>query len=128
MTNPFEDENGTYLVAVKVTDDEGKSGLAVDTVTVENRLPAAAFTWSPTTAKKKKPVTFDASGSSDPDGTIARYLWDFDGNGSVDRESQNPTVSHSFSTTGNFPVTLTVVDDDGGRDSETRTVSVTARG
>lgn len=121
-------ENGTYLVAVKVTDDEGKSGLAVDPVTVENRLPTAAFTWSPTVAKRKKPVTFDASASSDPDGTIARYLWDFDGNGTVDREAQNPVISHSFSNTGNFPVTLTVVDDDGGRDSETRTVTVTAAG
>ena len=121
-------ENGAYLAAVKVTDDEGKSGIAVDTVTVENRAPTAAFTWSPTTAKKKKPVTFDASASSDPDGTVARYLWDFDGNGTVDRESQNPVVSHSFSTTGNFPVTLTVVDDDGGRDSETRAVTVTASG
>ena len=121
-------ENGTYLVAVKVTDDEGKSGLAVDPVTVENRLPSAAFTWSPTAPKKKKAVTFDASASNDPDGTIARYLWDFDGNGTVDREAQNPVISHSFSNTGNFPVTLTVVDDDGGRDSETRTVSVTAAG
>ena len=121
-------ENGTYLVAVRVTDDEGKSGLAVNTVTVENRLPTAAFTWSPTTAKKKKPVTFDASASSDPDGTIARYLWDFDGNGTVDRESGNPVVSHSFANTGSFPVTLKVVDDDGGSDTDTRTVTVTARG
>jgi hypothetical protein len=119
-------ENGTYLVSVKVTDDEGKSGLAVDTVTVQNRAPSAAFDWSPTRPKKKKPVTFDGSASSDPDGSIARYLWDWDGDGTTDAQTQSPTTSHSFRDVGSFPVTLTVVDDDGGADSVTRTVTVSA--
>ena len=48
------------------------------------------------------------AGPNDP---IARYRWDFDGNGTVDLNSVNPTVSHSFRDTGSFPVTLTVVDD-----------------
>jgi PKD repeat protein len=121
-------QNGTYLVAVKVTDDEGKSGIAVDTVTVQNRPPSAAFSWSPAVGKKKKPVAFDGSASSDPDGSVARYLWDFDGNGTVDAQGTSPTASHSFSDAGTYPVKLTVVDDDGASATATRSVTVSARG
>jgi hypothetical protein len=119
-------QNGVHTVAVKVTDDEGKSGLAVDTVTVHNRPPAASFTWSPQTAKRKKPVTFDASGSSDPDGAIVRYVWDFNGDGTPDAETASPTTTHSFADKGSFDVQLTVVDDDGATASAAHTVTVTA--
>jgi PKD repeat protein len=120
--------NGVHVVAVKVTDDEGKSGLAIDSVTVDNRPPTAAFSWSPQTPKKKKPAAFDASASRDPDGSVVRYLWDFDGNGTADAQSASPTASHSFAEAGSYTVRLTVVDDDGATASTTRTVSVTARG
>jgi PKD repeat protein len=119
-------ENGVHVVAVRVTDDEGKSGLAVDSVTVDNRLPSASFSWSPQTPKRKKPATFDASASRDPDGSVVRYLWDFDGNGTTDAQGASPTVSHSFADKGTYTVRLTVVDDDGASASTARAVTVTA--
>ena len=84
-------ENGTYLVAVKVTDDEGKSGLAVDTghgreSPAERRVHLVAD--RAPRRRRRSPST--PAASSDPDGTIARYLWDFDGNGTVDREAPEP--------------------------------------
>ena len=54
-------------------------------------------------------VDFDASGSTDSDGSVAEYRWDF-GDGAT---GIGATVSHTFSTSGIFPVTLNVVDEAG---------------
>lgn len=53
---------------------------------------------------------FDASSSTDTDGTITEYRWDFgDGN-----TGTGVTATHTYSTTGSYPVTLSVTDDQGG--------------
>ena len=58
--------------------------------------------------------------SSDSDGSIASYSWDFgDGNGS---SAANP--SHSYGSAGTYTVTLTVTDDDGASDSSSQSVTV----
>ncbi|NCB43412.1 MAG: PKD domain-containing protein [Clostridia bacterium] len=54
-------------------------------------------------------ITFDATGSTDPDGTIQEYKWDF-GDGST---GSGATISHTFSADP-APVTLTAIDDKGG--------------
>lgn len=53
---------------------------------------------------------FDANGTSDADGTIAQYKWDF-GDGT---NLSGPTASHQFASAGKYPVTLTVFDNGGG--------------
>jgi PKD repeat protein len=52
-------------------------------------------------------VLFDASGSSDPDGAITGYQWDF-GDGT---RAEGMLVRHQFARSGRYPVTLTVTDD-----------------
>ena len=64
--------------------------------------------------------TFDASGSSDTDGTVTTYDWDF-GDGAT---GSGQAVAHSFPAAGTFPVTLTVTDDDGAPGATTTQVSV----
>ena len=54
-------------------------------------------------------VQFDGSGSTDPDGTIASYLWDF-GDGST---STGARPSHTYTATGNYTVVLVATDNDG---------------
>ncbi len=83
-----------------------------------NQLPTAAFTASGGVLT----VSVDASASSDPDGTVASYAWDFGDTGTA----TGPTASHDYATAGTYEVTLTVTDDDGGEASATRTVTVTA--
>jgi DNA-binding beta-propeller fold protein YncE len=56
-------------------------------------------------------VAFDAAASSDPDGTVSRYDWDFgDGSGAADGGA-NP--SHTYRVSGTYRVTLTVTDNEG---------------
>jgi PKD repeat protein len=60
--------------------------------------------------------------STDSDGTIAIWSWDFgDGNSST---AQNPT--HIYATAGTYTVTLTVIDDDGAIGTTTQSVTVTS--
>lgn len=74
--------------------------------------PFAEFTyWPPDAGVAGKPVIFNASESYDPDGEISLYMWDF-GDGTAENTS-SPVVEHSFSETGDFYVTLTVIDNEG---------------
>ena len=50
-------------------------------MTIQNQRPVASFTATPNPATAGTTVTFNGSASSDPDGTIAKYEWDLDGNG-----------------------------------------------
>ena len=61
-----------------------------------NKLPQASFTASPNPVTTNAQVNFDASASSDPDGTIVKYEWDLDGNGSYETNTGTTptTTSH----------------------------------
>jgi PKD repeat protein len=65
------------------------------------------------TAASPRPleITFDGSSSTDSDGTVARFDWDF-GDGQT-LPSGGPTPSHEYAADGTYPVTLTVTDDEG---------------
>jgi len=65
-------------------------------------------------------VSLDGSGSSDPDGEITSWAWDF-GDGSSGTGSY---VSHFYDTPGVYTVELTVADDEGATDTATTTVSI----
>ena len=84
--------------------------------------PTASFTYSPSDPIANETVTFNASSSDDPDGTIVSYDWDF-------RDGINGTgmiTTHNYTSAGTYNVTLTVTDNDGLTNSTT--VSVTVNG
>ena len=79
-----------------------------------NNPPNASFTASPNPASTGQSVSFNGSGSTDPDGTIAKYEWDLDGNGSYETDTgTTPTTSTTYATSGNRTVGLRVTDDKG---------------
>ncbi len=81
-----------------------------------NVPPVASFTSSCVAAD----CVFDATASSDSDGSITSYTWTF-GDGHTAASSQ---PAHTYSASGNYDVTLTVTDDSGGaRASPTRSTS-----
>jgi PKD repeat protein len=83
-------------------------------------LPVAAFTYSPSDPVVGETVTFDASTSYDPNGTIVNYGWDF-GDGTT---GTGMTVTHIYAAAGTYTVTLTVTDDEGLINTATATVTV----
>jgi PKD repeat protein len=113
---------GNYTVTLTVTDNEGKKDRANSTLRI-NEYPKARIGVSAAEAKVFQPVTFDASNSSDPDGTLVRYAWEFgDGTNATGR-----SVSHAFSETGIYRVNLTVEDDFGAPASDALEVSIVLR-
>jgi PKD repeat protein len=87
-----------------------------------NGTPVASFTYSPSSPITRMDVTFDASLSSDSDGKIVSYVWNF-GDGSSD---DGMVVKHDFKVMGTYTVTLTVTDDRGQSASLSKEVSVLA--
>jgi len=86
----------------------------------ENLPPTADFVYSPTFPYVGQAVTFDASGSSDPDGWIVSYEWDF-GDGST---GTGVLTTYTYESTGTFNVTLTVTDDLGATDTLQQEITV----
>jgi PKD repeat protein len=113
----------TYVATLIVTDNGGLSSTATVTVTVTpppNKLPIAAATATPTSGYAPLRVSFSSAGSSDPDGTIVGYSWNFgDGGTSTSADS-----SHTYNSVGTFTATLTVTDDRGGTSSKSVTITV----
>lgn len=84
--------------------------------------PIAEFTFTPARPKVGEKVTFDASASTDSDGQIVRYEWDFNNDGKPDAVGK--IVEWVFTSAGDFPVKLTVTDNDDLQNSITKTIPV----
>ncbi len=104
---------GTYTAVLTVTDSQGltASQSVQIQVTAPNINPTAVIAASTTSGVAPLAVTFSGSGSSDPDGTISTYAWNF-GDGTTGSGS---TASKTFSAAGTYTVTLTVTDNRGGK-------------
>ena len=79
--------------------------LVVGTFEIPNRPPTASA-GGPYAGVRNQPITFDGTGSSDPDGDPLTYSWDF-GDGAT---GTGPTPSHAYTSLGVFTVTLVVSD------------------
>ncbi|MCK5827213.1 PKD domain-containing protein, partial [Candidatus Bipolaricaulota bacterium] len=116
---------GVYTVLLTVTDNDGATDTYSQPLVVTaapNQSPNAAFTVSPSSGEPGTWLTFSASASNDPDGSIVSYVWNF-GDGSTD---SGVTAYNSYAAAGVYTVLLTVTDNDGATDTSTQTVSIQA--
>ncbi|MCJ7571939.1 MAG: PKD domain-containing protein, partial [Candidatus Thermoplasmatota archaeon] len=88
----------------------------------------ASFIWVPSTPKANQTITFDASTSSDLDGSITKYEWDWDNNGVYEKSQTTPTAINSWAQAGSYSVKLQVTDNGGLISTKTMTVSVSSVG
>jgi PKD repeat protein len=88
--------------------------------TPSNQSPVAAFTSSPAAPLVGSMVLFNGSSSSDADGSIISYAWNF-GDGST---GSGVTVQHAYAIAGTYTARLTVTDNDGATGTTTRQVTV----
>jgi PKD repeat protein len=114
--------SGTYTVTLTVTDNLGATGTDTAIATITNRPPTANAGADQTVVSGTN-VSFNGSGSSDPDGTISTYAWNF-GDGAT---GSGVTTSHTYPTPGSYTVTLTVTDNKGATASDTAVVTVQNR-
>ncbi len=82
----------------------------------QNHSPAVDFSY-----RKWRTIVIFKDSSTDSDGTVVSWLWDF-GDGKYSTR-QNPW--HRYGRSGNYPVTLTVTDNEGASNSFSKTVSIT---
>ncbi len=116
------DPGGLYSLVIKASDSPNppNTGSATKAVTLQDKPPAATFTPSTTSGLTGTPISFNGTGSYDPDGAIVTWSWTFGdtttGSGSI--------VVHTYATAGTYTVTLTVTDNGGYTASTSSTVTV----
>jgi PKD repeat protein len=110
-----------FTVTLTVTDNDGATDVETQTVTVSpppNTPPTAGFTYSCPGAV----CTFTSTSTDVVPGSIVTYAWTFGDDGTAD--VMNPKYSYAITVPHDFTVTLTVTDDQGLTDVETKTIPV----
>jgi chitodextrinase len=105
---------GVYTIGLTVTDDCATTSTCQTVAQISappQNIPPVCNTGGAYFGSVGQPVTFNGSGSRDPDGIIMSYTWTF-GDGNTGSGAQ---VTHSYAVAGNYAVGLCVVDDDSAQ-------------
>ena len=117
ITQHLYENDGSYPVSLNVTDDGGNTDNKTVIVNVENSFPTANFESS----IDGKKVTFDASASSDKDGTIENYTWNF-GDTKI---GYGKIIDHTYDKEGEtYTVTLKVTDNKGNYSTISKDIKI----
>ncbi len=133
---------GEYTAVLRVVDNSGASGTTSQRITVDpisGQNPTASFNVSPNPAPVNQPVVADAAPSTAQGGaTIVKYTWNW-GDSAANEVCSNPaasgdnancggnnrqTISHVYTRTGTFTITLIVTDSAGRTGSATRSIVI----
>jgi PKD repeat protein len=105
---------GHYPAVLRIKDAANPAGVTSTPITITvTTPPVAALAVTPSPADAGQAITLDATGSNDPDGSIVRYDWDYEGDGSYDVSTTTQSISHVYPNRGSFTPKVRVVDDYG---------------
>jgi PKD repeat protein len=123
MTNVTYMDNGTYTVALRVTDDDGSVTIVTWDVTVMDLAPRAVII-APPEVDEGEVVKISTNASSHPD-RLVRIDWDFYYDGSDFKTDDNGfDVEHTYMDNGTYTLAVRVTDDDGSVIIEVMTIIV----
>jgi len=102
---------------------EGRTTPPLVVVASTNLFPKAIFSNTPTKIGLGEKVTFDGSASTDPDGSIVSYRWNFGDGG----QASGKKVTHTYHRLGYYEVVLTVTDNEGASNKTFKIINVVMR-
>lgn len=115
--------DNSYTISLTVTDNDNATAISAQTIAVSNTgtnnaTPTAFFTADCTDLS----CDFNGSASSDSDGTISNYSWDFgDGTNGI-----TATPAHTYTADANYTIILTVTDNGGASSTNTQTLFISS--
>lgn len=101
----------------------GSGRLSLQAPASANQAPTASFSYTPSSPLAGTTVSFNASASTDTDGSIVLYEWDFTGDGITD--ATGLTQARSFAA-GSYSIRLKVTDNDGATDTQIESLFVSS--
>jgi PKD domain len=111
---------GEHSVCVKAYDNTtyASDATTFDVANPGNRKPVAALTITPGIAPVGGEVSFDASGSTDPDGDALRYRFDIDGEPGFEVDNgTNPKLTQTYVSSARFDAAVQVRDTSNEQDT-----------
>jgi uncharacterized delta-60 repeat protein len=118
------DDNGSYIVTLTVTDDDGGTGSDSRTIVVNNVDPTATINGAPVSTSEGSSISLGSSVSDPGSADTFTYAWAVTKNGSAYATGSGPNFSFTPNDNGSYVVTLTVTDDDGGVGTDLKTILV----
>ncbi len=117
--------SGLHEVKLTVRDDDGATGTITQKLRIENTLPEAVINISSLKVKTGEKITLDGSSSTDTAGDMEglEYRWKIE---SIAKTGM--IIQHIFSSPGDYKITLTVTDEDGGSAETTMKLTVEGEG
>lgn len=122
-------ETNQSVYQLIVTDAAGQrnatESIPITVLPPDDDPPNAKLSASTNETRVGNSMTFNASNSTDPphDDVVA-YHWNFDGNGTAEKTTSKPVVSHAYDEAGTYNATVVVEDGSGNRGTATVQVEV----
>jgi hypothetical protein len=104
--------NRTYMVALRITDDDGSSDLTAIYVVVLDRSPTVVVTFEKT-VNEGQTVWYNATNTTSWPDAIDRFEWDFEYDGTFSDDANGNLTSHVYMDNGRYDFVLRVYDSDG---------------
>jgi PKD repeat protein len=105
-------KKGVYNVTLTIENNEGDNDSIYKIIEIHNNIPNVNFIVDKQIVFKGEIINF-TDNSNDLDGEIVNYIWDFDD----DSNSTQQNISHSYTQSGFYTVSLKITDDDNDTDS-----------